>query len=56
MNPPNAREELRRLLIQKSIFQGTFTLASGVQSDFYVDARLTTLDPRGATLVGTVGW
>src|SRR5439155_17259737 len=33
-----------------------FTLASGAKSDFYVDARLTTLDPRGACLIGEVGW
>ncbi|HEY2713056.1 MAG TPA: orotate phosphoribosyltransferase [Chthoniobacterales bacterium] len=52
----DSREELRRLLIQKSICQGHFTLASGAQSDFYVDARVTTLDPRGATLIGKVGW
>src|SRR5262249_3499838 len=29
---------------------------SGAQSDLYVDARLTTLDPRGARLIGEVGW
>jgi len=50
------REELRQLLIQKSVCQGDFTLASGAKSDFYVDARVTTLDPRGATLIGKVGW
>jgi len=50
------REELRQLLLQKSVFQGSFTLASGAQSDFYVDARVTTLDPRGAILIGKVGW
>jgi orotate phosphoribosyltransferase len=50
------REELRQLLLQKSVCQGEFTLASGAKSDFYVDARVTTLDPRGATLVGKVGW
>lgn len=47
---------MRQLLIRKSVCQGNFTLASGAQSDFYVDARVTTLDPRGATLVGKVGW
>jgi orotate phosphoribosyltransferase len=52
----HAREELRRLLARKSVCQGTFTLASGATSDFYVDAKLTTLDPQGATLVGRVGW
>ncbi len=56
MNQQDAREELRQLLLQKSVCQGSFTLASGTQSDFYVDARVTTLDPRGAILVGKVGW
>jgi orotate phosphoribosyltransferase len=50
------KEQLRALLQQKSICNGEFTLASGAKSDFYVDARLTTLDPRGALLIGQVGW
>ena len=49
-------EELLALLTGKSVCHGNFTLASGAQSDLYVDARLTTLDPRGALLVGRVGW
>jgi orotate phosphoribosyltransferase len=48
--------ELLALLTKKSVCQGNFTLASGAQSDLYVDARLTTFDPRGALLVGRVGW
>jgi orotate phosphoribosyltransferase len=50
------KQELRELLTKKSVFQGNFTLASGAQSDLYIDARLTTLDPRGAHLVGQIGW
>jgi orotate phosphoribosyltransferase len=49
-------EELLALLTEKSVCHGTFTLASGAQSDLYVDARVTTLDPRGALLIGRVGW
>jgi len=56
VNQKDAREELRKLLAKKSVCTGSFTLASGAKSDFYVDAKLTTLDPRGATLVGQVGW
>ena len=56
VNQQDAREELRKLLAKKSVCTGNFTLASGAKSDFYVDAKLTTLDPRGATLVGRVGW
>lgn len=49
-------EKLLALLTEKSVCHGTFTLASGAQSELYVDARLTTLDPRGALLIGRVGW
>lgn len=52
----SARSELISLLRRKSIMYGTFTLASGKQSDFYCDARMTTLDPRGALLLGEVAW
>src|SRR2546429_8672610 len=50
------KEQLRALLQEKSVCHGEFTLASGAKSDFYVDARVTTLDPRGACLIGEVGW
>lgn len=56
MSQSDPKEELRQLLIRKSVCQGNFTLASGAQSDLYIDARVTTLDPHGATLVGKVGW
>lgn len=50
------KEQLREILKEKSVCRGTFTLASGAQSDFYVDAKLTTSKPRAALLVGSVGW
>lgn len=40
----------------KSVFHGDFTLASGAKSNYYIDCRLTTLDPEGAGLVGQVIW
>jgi orotate phosphoribosyltransferase len=52
----SSKDQLRALLQKKSICHGEFTLASGAKSDFYVDARVTTLDPRGACLIGEVGW
>ena len=52
---PN-EQELLDILIRNSVCRGNFTLASGAQSDLYIDARLTTLDPRGARLIGQVGW
>lgn len=54
MATPAEREELRTLLKSKSVRTGDFTLASGKKSDLYVDCRVTTLDARGAVLVGRV--
>lgn len=53
---PALQAELLRFLAEKSVTRGSFTLASGAKSDLYVDAKLTTQDPRGALLVGRVGW
>ena len=43
------------LLAQRSATRGSFTLASGRQSDLYIDARLTTMHPEGLTLIGPLG-
>ena len=51
-----ARSQLLALLRRKSVMYGDFTLASGKKSDFYCDARLTTLDPHGAIALAEVGW
>jgi orotate phosphoribosyltransferase len=56
MKVPTSRGQLLEFLKEKSVCRGTFTLASGAQSDLYVDAKLTTSDPRAALLVGSVGW
>jgi orotate phosphoribosyltransferase len=52
MSLDSDRSALRSLLLSKSVKTGTFTLASGKQSDLYVDCRVTTLDAHGALLVG----
>src|SRR6202167_3020223 len=49
-----ARQELLELLAQKSFRLGEFQLSSGGTSDYYIDCRTTTLDARGAQLVGEV--
>jgi orotate phosphoribosyltransferase len=49
-----ARQELLKLLAQKSFRLGEFKLSSGGTSDYYIDCRTTTLDARGAQLVGEV--
>lgn len=43
---------LYKILKEKSFFTGEFTLASGKKSNYYIDCRLTTLDPEGACLIG----
>jgi orotate phosphoribosyltransferase len=49
-----ARQELLKLLARKSFRLGEFKLSSGATSDYYIDCRTTTLDARGAQLVGQV--
>lgn len=51
----NPRERLHKLLITKSVKTGNFTLASGRTSNFYIDARLTTMSPEGMVLIGQIG-
>lgn len=51
-----ATAALKALLLEKSVRTGTFTLASGKQSDLYIDCRVTALDPFGANLIGDLGW
>jgi orotate phosphoribosyltransferase len=48
------RQALLAKLKQKSVSFGDFLLSSGGRSSFYIDCRLTTLDPEGAVLVGRV--
>src|SRR5256885_13391776 len=51
----NDTEKLARLLAQVSVRRGDFVLASGRKSDLYIDARMTTMDPRGLALIGPLG-
>ena len=46
------RATLVRLLAQRSVRRGRFTLASGRESTHYVDARLTTMSPEGLAVIG----
>ena len=45
-------EQLIKLLADRSTKRGQFTLASGKQSEYYIDARLTTMSPEGLSLIG----
>lgn len=50
--PINLKEELIRLIRERSYREGDFTLASGKKSPFYIDLKATTLHPEGAKLIG----
>jgi orotate phosphoribosyltransferase len=52
----SAKENLKKMLLEKSVRIGDFTLASGKKSDLYVDCRVTALDNKGAHWIGEVGW
>lgn len=48
----DAQRRLVELLAERSVRRGTFTLASGRQSSYYIDARLTTMSPEGLASIG----
>ena len=49
------RQRLIELLARRSFRTGRFTLASGRESPYYVDARPTTMSAEGLALVGELG-
>jgi orotate phosphoribosyltransferase len=51
----SAREELRALVIERSLRRGDFVLSSGKRSSYYIDARLTTMSGPGQRLIGEFG-
>lgn len=50
----NETEKLKLILKNKSILKGSFKLASGKESSYYIDARLTTLDPEGVSIISSI--
>jgi orotate phosphoribosyltransferase len=48
-------EQLRRLLLERSVRRGDFVLASGQRSSYYIDCRLTTMSAEGLVLIGRMG-
>ena len=52
MAAPTNREQLLAHLARLSFRLGTFTLASGATSDYYIDCRTTTLHAEGGRLTG----
>ncbi len=51
-DPEAKRRELLELLLEVSFRRGKVTLASGRESDFYLDLRQTLMRPRGIALAG----
>jgi orotate phosphoribosyltransferase len=49
-DPARERARLLEILVERSLRFGRFRLASGGESEFYVDVRKTALDPEGALL------
>jgi orotate phosphoribosyltransferase len=54
MPEQTVRERLLELIAQRSFRLGSFTLSSGLKSDYYIDCRTTTLHALGAELTGHV--
>ena len=52
MDEQKVKEELLSLLKEKAVVHGRRALASGKISDYYIDGKQVTLDPRGILLVG----
>lgn len=50
-----SRNDLRALLIERSLRRGDFVLSSGKRSSYYIDARLTTMSGSGQKLIGELG-
>jgi orotate phosphoribosyltransferase len=49
-------ESLRRLLLERSVQRGSFVLASGRRSTFYIDCRPATMSAEGMVLIGRMAW
>jgi len=48
------RNELLKLVKEKAVRKGKFTLSSGKTSNYYLDGKQITLDPQGLLLLGKV--
>jgi len=51
MGGTELREELLKLVKEKAVRKGEYTLSSGKKSDYYIDGKQVTLDPQGILLV-----
>jgi orotate phosphoribosyltransferase len=51
----NDSVSLQRLLLERSVQRGSFVLASGQRSSYYIDCRLATMSGEGMGLIGRLG-
>ena len=52
----NDRDTLRRMLLERSMRFGEFTLSSGATSNYYIDVRKTSLHPDGLRMISRLFW
>jgi orotate phosphoribosyltransferase len=50
------RDELRQMLLNRSMRFGEFVLSSGATSNYYIDVRKTSLHPDGLRLIARLFW
>jgi orotate phosphoribosyltransferase len=50
----DAETQLMEFLKERSFKRGTFKLASGALSDYYIDGKMSEVHPKGAFLIGRV--
>lgn len=48
------RDKLKDLIIKTAYFREKITLSSGKQSDYYIDARIVTLNPQGVLWIAEI--
>lgn len=54
-NDKTLKDKLIRILTSRSIEKGDFTLSSGRKSNYYIDARRSTMSAEGLSVVGQLG-
>lgn len=50
------RDQLRQMLLERSMRFGEFVLSSGATSNYYIDVRKTSLHPEGLRLISRMFW
>jgi orotate phosphoribosyltransferase len=54
MDEAQAKRRLLEIIKAKSLLRGTFKLASGAESNYYLDLKPTMFDPEGAALLADI--